>query len=483
MHRSPEKSLGVIRKNKIKENEMEKILIQGNHFVDESGHQVLLNGINVVCKDPDRGYLFPGLEDVFRNFSRMGFNLIRLGIFWDGVEPQPGVYDMAYLERVRDAVRLAEQYGMYTLLDMHQDLFSRKWGDGAPAWAALDEGMPHPESCTMWYDAYLQSEAIIRAADNFWKNAPAADGVGLLDHYAAMWTMLAGYFNSCESIIGYEPMNEPFMGSIARMAFGEAAQKTAAQFPDYNPADLTAMKPEQAAFFMGIVSERLTDFDKETLMPFYRRIQKAVESASDKPLVTGGNIYCSSTIPTGITRLDDRDRQIYAPHGYDAVVDSDRYESFNKANVEMLFADKRRSQLEMGLPVIIGEWGAFPSRDFTGDLICHMNGILEEYLWSSTYWQYLPGLDTDPNYAELGRAYPMLTAGTLKAYHYDADAKSLNLSYTAEAGGTTTVYCPFCPSEVQGSCPITSETEMITGQACLIRIRAEEAGELSVTIQ
>ena len=41
---------------------MEKILIQGNHFVDESGHQVLLNGINVVCKEPDQGYLFPGLE-------------------------------------------------------------------------------------------------------------------------------------------------------------------------------------------------------------------------------------------------------------------------------------------------------------------------------------------------------------------------------------------------------------------------------------
>lgn len=461
---------------------MKKIFIQDDHFVDEDGRQVLFNGINVVCKEPEQGYLFSGLEDVFRNFSQMGFNLIRLGIFWDGVEPKPGVYDTAYLERVRDTVRLAEQYGLYTLLDMHQDLFSRKWGDGAPAWASLDEGMPHPESCTMWYDAYLQSEAIIRAADNFWKNTPAEDGVGLLDHYAAMWTMLAGYFDSCVSIIGYEPMNEPFMGSIARMAFAEAAQGTAAQYPDYNPADLAGMNQEQAAFFMGIVAERLTAFDKETLMPFYRRMQKAMESVSDKALVTGGNIYSSSTIPTGITRLDEQCRQIYAPHGYDAVVDSDRYESFSKANVEMLFVDKRRSQLEMGLPVIIGEWGAFPSKDFTCDLIRHMNGILEAYLWSSTYWQYLPGLDTDQNYAELGRAYPMLTAGILKSYHYDTDAKQFTLSYFAEADKTTVVYCPFRPEKVQADSPITWETKILADQACLVSLKADKAGEMTVTI-
>jgi len=138
------------------------------------------------------------------------------------VEPQPGVYDQDYLQRVRDVIALAQENGLYVMLDMHQDLFSRKWEDGAPFWATLDERLPHPENCTMWYDAYLQSEAVIRAADNFWRNAPAADGVRLLDHYEAMWEMLAGYFDPCENVIGFEPMNEPFMGGLARAAFGEA---------------------------------------------------------------------------------------------------------------------------------------------------------------------------------------------------------------------------------------------------------------------
>ena len=458
------------------------VLIKGERFVYHDGREVLFNGINMVCKDPGQGYLFPDPEPVFRRFREQGFNLIRLGIFWDGVEPQPGVYDKAYLARVRDVVELAWSYGLHTMLDMHQDLFSIKWEDGAPLWATLDEGKPHPENFTMWYHAYLQSDAINCAADNFWKNAPAADGRGLLDHYEAMWEMLAEYFDPCEGLIGFEPMNEPFMGSLARAAFGEATVQTAARFADYDPANPLAMSAEQAAFYMGIVSEKLVEFDRNTLMPFYRRMQKAVERTSKKPLITGGNIYSSSTIPTGIGRLDDRGNQIFAPHGYDAVVDSDRYESFNKANVEALFADKRRSQKELGLPMIVGEWGAFPSKSFTNDLIRHMNGILEQYLWSSTYWQWMPGMENDENYSALSRAYPMITAGELHAYHYDAAEKKMTLTYTAEENGVTDIYCPFLPERMEGSMPIRHTIEKLSAESCIVRIWAEAAGELSVTI-
>ena len=203
---------------------------------------------------------------------------------------------------------------------------------------------------------------------------------------------------------------------------------------------------------------------------------------SEKPLITGGNIYSSSTIPTGIERLDERGNQIYAPHGYDAVVDSDRYESFNKQNVEALFAEKRRSQTELGLPTIIGEWGAFPSKPFTNDLIRHMNGILEQYLWSSTYWQWMPGIENDPNYSDLSRAYPMVTAGELRAYHYDAEEKALSLCYEAQAQGVTEIYCPFIPGSIEASAPVTSEIEKLSDAACTVRITAEEAGEIKVRI-
>lgn len=287
----------------------------------------------------------------------MGFNLLRFGIFWHGFEPRPGVYDETYLGRVKEIVNLAESCGIYIILDMHQDLFAQKYIDGAPDWACLDDGLPHPESCTIWYNAYLESDAIIRAADNFWANKPAEDGAGLLDHYSSMWEKIAETFADCSNVIGFEPMNEPFMGSIAREAFGYATRKMMETNPAFDLTKPEAVTEEEQAAFMGIVSRRFLEFDRTTLMDYYRRMQRAIRKYSDKPIVTGGNIYCSTNIPTGIERLEEGN-QIYAPHGYDSVVDSARYESFSKRNVELLYEEKRRGQERLGLPTIVGEWGS-----------------------------------------------------------------------------------------------------------------------------
>ena len=67
-------------------------------------------------------------------------------------------------------------------------------------------------------------------------------------------------------------------------------------------------------------------------------------------------------------------------------------------------------------------------------------------------------------------------------YLYDADAKRFTLSYLAEADGTTIVYCPFRPEKVQAGSPITWETKMLADQACLVSLKADKVGEMTVTI-
>jgi len=78
---------------------------------------------------------------------------------------------------------------------MHQDLYSVKYSDGAPPWATLDEGRPHQPGA-VWSDAYYTSEAVQTALDHFWANRPAADGVGLQDHYARVWRHVARRFKT-----------------------------------------------------------------------------------------------------------------------------------------------------------------------------------------------------------------------------------------------------------------------------------------------
>ena len=462
---------------------MQRVRVEQDRFVNESGQQVIFNGINIVHKRRSDGYIQPGIEQLLPAYAAKGFNLIRLGILWDGVEPSPGVYDDAYLDRVHHVIELAEQAGLYVLLDMHQDLFSVKFIDGAPEWATLDGGAPHPEGCTLWYEAYIVSQAVINAADAFWANAPAPDGVGLLDHYEAMWGHLAARFADCRAVIGFEPMNEPFMGRLAREAFGEATMKVREDFPAFDLARPDDISLEERMRFQAIVTERFLAWDKATLMPFYQRMRRAIRKHSDIALATGGNIYCSAFFTSGIERITDESgaidpQQIYAPHGYDSVVNTERYEAFSRSNVEALYADKRATQERLGLPVIVGEWGCFPDREFANDLIRHMQGILEQYLWGSTYWAHEDGLESNPNYAALERGYPAEVAGILRAYHYDPEARTLRVAYTARAGE---VSCFFLPHALRQAAS-TGEVEW-EAEGYWVAVRAREGGPLEVTLE
>src|SRR5690625_7193003 len=97
--------------------------------------------------------------ELFRVFRDEGINVLRLGIIWDGLEPEPGQYNEAYLKEIDKRIEWAAKNNLYVFLDMHQDLFSVKYGDGAPEWATLDEDLPHVTG-DVWSDAYLMSPAV-----------------------------------------------------------------------------------------------------------------------------------------------------------------------------------------------------------------------------------------------------------------------------------------------------------------------------------
>jgi hypothetical protein len=107
---------------------------------DEQGRYVFFHGVNVSCatkigpltnasgQETYIGRPFP-LETARENFERlraMGFDSIRLLVLWEAIEPTArGVYDEEYLDYLRELVRLAGEYGLYVLVDFHQDIFSR----------------------------------------------------------------------------------------------------------------------------------------------------------------------------------------------------------------------------------------------------------------------------------------------------------------------------------------------------------------------
>jgi hypothetical protein len=69
-------------------------------FLNASGKPLLLHGINVANRSPEEGYVGDLTPDDYASIRSWGMNCIWLAIFWDGLEPQPGHFYEANLERV-----------------------------------------------------------------------------------------------------------------------------------------------------------------------------------------------------------------------------------------------------------------------------------------------------------------------------------------------------------------------------------------------
>ena len=50
---------------------------------------------------------------------KWGFNFVRLGVMWEAVERQQGIYDDAYLQKVNDLINKLGARGIYTMVDAH----------------------------------------------------------------------------------------------------------------------------------------------------------------------------------------------------------------------------------------------------------------------------------------------------------------------------------------------------------------------------
>jgi endoglycosylceramidase len=187
----------------------------GRWLLDEQGRVRIDHGVNMVYKRPPYSADAAGFgEDDARFLARNGFTTVRLGLTWKAVEPRPGRYDDAYLARVRRTVRILHRHGIVALLDFHQDLFNEKFqGEGAPDWAVLDDGLPNQPRAG-FPDNYFVNEALNRAFDNFWDDAPGPAGVGLVERYAAAWRHVARFMRGTPGVLGIDVFNEPWPGSL-----------------------------------------------------------------------------------------------------------------------------------------------------------------------------------------------------------------------------------------------------------------------------
>lgn len=463
-----------------------KISVDGTRFIDSFGRQIILSGINKVNKDQKMNYSDNDSASTFEQLSKWGFNVIRLGVIWDGVEPEPGKYDEKYLDKIEEKVNWAASNGIYVLLDMHQDLYSVSFSDGAPLWATLTENQPHATG-GIWSDSYLMSAAVQKAFDNFWANKPAADGIGLQDHYANMWKHVARRFSNNKAVIGYDIMNEPFNGSqgtyilpqilteYARL-YAEETGKILSQnevlsiWSDEQTRYEALSRMKDAAKYsrvLDVATELNQQFEKNTLQPMYQRVGEAIREADTSHILFLEHGYFGNTgISSGIEPVKRKNGQndplvAYGAHGYDLLVDTKNYDDQSNSRVEFIFSRINETSKRINAPVLVGEWGAFSGNSKSmASSAYFITKLFERFGFSNTYWAYYKGIDNNLYFnSSIIRPYPQYTGGTLTNYSFNNESGIFTCTWdeSPEVSAPTVLYIPDIENMVRESITLNPE--------------------------
>lgn len=178
-----------------------------------------------------------------------GFNVVRLAVSWSLIEPEPGEYSTAYLERIDQVVRWAREQDVWVFIDFHQDSYSyfvpsddNAHGgnyDGAPGWAcpadaAYDDGTIISDFDRIVAEEFLGHEVdrSFLAFEVFWQNrkparrprvplsrpgvAPSVGAAGLQEHYIKAMAEVVKRYRDNPTVLGYEIMNEVRQPPCAR---------------------------------------------------------------------------------------------------------------------------------------------------------------------------------------------------------------------------------------------------------------------------
>ena len=160
-----------------------------------------------------------GLRDATM-VAGLGSTALRLSWFWEALQPKapPAPASADYLDRLAEVQRDLGRVGVFSLVDLHQDLYGRRYqsapggpskaidSPGAPDWATLDDGVPQPAS--FGFPANYLLPATSHAFDNLWLNRD-----GILDRLADAWKLVAHRFAGEPYVLGYDLFNEPWPGT------------------------------------------------------------------------------------------------------------------------------------------------------------------------------------------------------------------------------------------------------------------------------
>lgn len=374
--------------------------VTGGFLRDPQGRAVILHGANLAGAQKNAPYWgFHGAADYARLRSEWGMNAIRFVVTWAAIEPDEGRIDDAFLDQVATRMQWAHEANLLVVLDMHDDVYGEGFqsggGDGAPKWSCDASNYASFQPLDQWYLNDLTAQ-VTACYDHFWQTN------AVRPHYVEAWKRLVARVASFDNVIGFDPMNEPYWGSIS-----------------------------------------IPTFEETTLQPFYEELVPEVRSVAPGLVA----FLEPSTFRNlgGTTRLVPFPFAdvVYSPHNYDR--DAESGAGFDPSHRDPLIAniDALASEAtSLNAALFIGEYGGMANTPGIVDYMTAQYDGAGKHAASSMYWSY----DASPSYGLLNpdgsektvltnvvaRPYPERVAGTPSSYAFDASTSTFSFTYAPD---------------------------------------------------
>jgi endoglycosylceramidase len=346
-------------------------------FIDEFGRVRVFHGVNAVVKTPPYHPTINGPFDPIyslnkqdvANLYQWGFNFVRLGMMWPGVETSQSNYNLTYLNLMSQLISQFQMYNITVLIDVHQDLLSPKFcGEGVPDYAAITDSvvspfpipaLPHAmpvdprtgyppisECLKHIFGIFYLADATGNAFQNFYNNVK-----GVQNFFGNFWQTVVRTYKSFPNVIGYEILNEPWPGDIYR--------------------DLTLLEPKVA--------------DRKNLVPLYNNIAAKIRQIDNDRLIFFEQSLIDSlfldttgfdTVPGG---PEYRNRSVFSYHVYCASVNRTGGPSnliFCDLQTDVFFSASRKEVNRLGCGGFMTEFGAV---DNSPDGVENINFLLSKF--------------------------------------------------------------------------------------------------------
>jgi len=397
-------------------NEHSFLRAEGRWIVDEQGNVVLLRGVNFF------GYEYgvwanvdyrTHSENDYRIIASWGFNVVRLPIAWNFIEPQQGKYDESYFSKyVDNDIAWAKKYNLYIILDMHNAYWSPHFtyydwpASGLPNWAV--SGYPN--------DAAGQAQSMADFYTGLGPNGTSSSSANpsLQDRFIEMWKYVASRYAHESTIAGYDILNEPtILSSDGKVEL----------YPKFR-------------------------FCLQTLPTFLTRVVDAIRSVDPHHMI----LWEPSPSWTcyGLVAPVNRTNVVFSPH-YPGDTGIRSYDG-NKTMVESLLTKYIvEPSLKWNQPTVIGEWGIIANKPNAVQYVKDLADLFDKYLLGSLWWTYGRSTFGMTLFDQNGDERTILTKNLVRPYLRGSSSPPFTSSYNDRANwfqvrtdgpGTVRIFVP-----------------------------------------